>query len=450
MVKNLYRRMEALRKERIDITQLRRFVVGRLCIDPGHPKRSAPSWEIDDVQLTRCYCPGNADLVDKKLSCMMTQDLVLFLKAFKKEFEDITGLVRNLGPSLTLVGSIIEGTRALIANELDVTITWQWPEMFKVVDDAFNLRRATRNVPEFMEGYFDDIGQFKYDKFFRDLLEATELSVNKVFEKGTNPARLRRVTTNETYQKGNCADCTQASAASEKVGEPCKQCPRCNVTVSQTKLGLCLQLHWFTDDDLPVYCSIDLVPQFSIKPIQDLKLLNTVNKDMLLHCPKNWFKYVIGYAGGVKFVRSIIADDGEGSDYLLHQVSLKILNYTEENYYYILPAEKWKEDWTEPFRSELLKEVYGNIKVLKKILREDNFKSFLCKKLLSKMEYSRLESQAGSGLRPGDTGDLLPEKLLFHVLCQPEFKVKFHRKIDYERYSDKDHKMLPVKITTEH
>ncbi len=107
-----------------------------------------------------------------------------------------------------------------------------------------------------------------------------------------------------------------------------KQCERCAVTVSQTKIGVCLQLEWIPEDDYgpedkfggePVYCSIDLIPTFNIRynitqiesylkafcmhmrklfrPINPMRLARIVNSAMLSpDHPPGWLNYLENYA----------------------------------------------------------------------------------------------------------------------------------------------------------
>ena len=338
-------------RNRIDTTQLWRFVLGKLCINPGHPERESLSWEVDDITVSpRQYCMcsrGDGSNPNIKLSCNMIQDMIKFLKAFKTEFQISSELLKKLRPSLHLVGSVVEGTRVAIGNELDVMVTFdRWQAKcehissgnpvdgppFKVVeDDAFNLR-ATSNVKGLMVPYFDEVGRFRYDKFMQHILEATYSSVTAVFEKGNHPERLSRVTENDSLDRVDfdCPECNRARTEARTEKKPFKQCNRCNVVVSQTKIGPCLQLRWRGEDGRKVYCSIDLIPQFNIEPIRDRELTRIVNGGML-ECedPEGSFKYLVGYAETIKFVRNI-EETTSARDDKLHFVSLKILNYNKE------------------------------------------------------------------------------------------------------------------------
>ena len=73
-------------------------------------------------------------------------------------------------------------------------------------------------------------------------------------------------------------------------------------------------------------------------------------------------------------------------------------------------------------------------------------KSFLSKKILSKMKFDDLGRQieANYWSTLSCTTDHMQLQLLYKVLCLPEFMVKFRRRLDYDRFSDRDYSMLPV------
>ena len=69
-----------------------------------------------------------------------------------------------------------------------------------------------------------------------------------------------------------------------------QQCQSCAVTVSQTKVGICLQFQWRKDctnqgfsglffnqnPPQPVYCSIDIVPTFRVQNVEAMELARYV------------------------------------------------------------------------------------------------------------------------------------------------------------------------------
>ncbi len=75
------------------------------------------------------------------------RDLLRTVGAIGRELkENSEGLVKKLSPRLTMVGSVRENTRILLANELDVSLEFsgwrneQIPFMVKE-DDPFHLYR---------------------------------------------------------------------------------------------------------------------------------------------------------------------------------------------------------------------------------------------------------------------------------------------------------------------
>ena len=107
----------------------------------------------------------------------------------------------------------------------------------------------------------------------------------------------------------------------------------------------------------------------------------------------------------------------------------------KERYYFVRPGEKWNSG--ETFQTDRLREVYCHIKILKKILGLDYIKSYMVKKLLSKPFYADLERQSVKW----HTAVLT---LLFKILSLPEFKTKFCKDIDYERWIQLKPRKIPL------
>ncbi len=55
------------------------------------------------------------------MNCAILGDLVLLAKELEKE---LSTRLPELRPKLTVVGSVAEGTRVFLANELDLTVTF--------------------------------------------------------------------------------------------------------------------------------------------------------------------------------------------------------------------------------------------------------------------------------------------------------------------------------------
>ncbi len=111
------------------------------------------------------------------------------------------------------MGSVAEDTRIGFGNELDLTMdmdAWRGSRPpFRVRDgDPFHLW-ATDNLPDWMAPYCDASGRFELKLFIQELLTEIEAAVEKIFESGRNPVRLRRVTTNAEYGSPDwkCLEC---------------------------------------------------------------------------------------------------------------------------------------------------------------------------------------------------------------------------------------------------
>ena len=85
-----------------------------------------------------------------------------------------------------MVGSVAEGTRIGLGNELDLTLTFQaWRGEaipFAVRDDdAFHLYKHSADTQQTMSEYFDESGRFLLLKFKLQLLAAVEGAVEELF-----------------------------------------------------------------------------------------------------------------------------------------------------------------------------------------------------------------------------------------------------------------------------
>ena len=292
---------------------------------------------------------------------------------------------QKLQPKLTLVGSIAEGTKIGICDELDLMMEFSGvsePPFLVNLDDPFHLYK-NESTPWWFLKYFCHKGTFLFDSFMFDLLEVVNVAMEKIFSEGNNPLQLERITTNAKFnsESFNCIECNEKR--SKGLAGLFEQCPNCGVAVSQTKIGICLQFQWnpakkwCSNTFEPVYCSVDLVPTFNIPPIDTIKLAESVNKAMLnKNGPRGWFKHLTNYTKCDMVLEDVIGDiHGRNK---LNRVLLKILNTDTERYYYIRPGHPIG---TEKFISEGSKWEYIYVKCLKKILNIDRLNLYMVKKL---------------------------------------------------------------------
>ena len=226
----------------------------------------------------------------------MIHDLVDLAKDLESEMA--TSTMALMRPRFVLVGSVAEGTRIGLGNELDLTVTFDgWDDdrpPFKVdPKDPFHLR-ATDYTPDWMWSFFDSEGRFHFNKFLAGFLGAIDSSIAAIFDSKRCPKMLRRVTRNEDLPN-SCSDCMPSYIQSDLF----IQCASCAVTVSQTKMGACLQFEW---SEAEVYCSMDIVPTFKVEAVKAVSLARYVNEAMLAEDhPASWFDYLRGYAKGDRY-----------------------------------------------------------------------------------------------------------------------------------------------------
>jgi hypothetical protein len=249
-------------------------------------------------------------------------------------------LLGMLLPILTLMGSIVEGTRIGNGNETDLMLEFEvfkrtksYKPPFKVEEeDPFHLK-ATKYIPDWMERYLDAKKRFIFHKFMKDLLDAVSSCLDQMYKDGKNPKRLQRKTSHQEFKKKNCRDCK--NIMKETNSTLFKQCINCIVTTSQTKVGIGLQFLWKSPSNEKVYCSVDLVPVFDIEGIHPLHLAKIINVAMLNERPEGWMNYMSKYANADLIVTDLLQGDGSQA---IESVLLKNLNCSVERNYFVRPG----------------------------------------------------------------------------------------------------------------
>ena len=357
----------------------------------------------------------------RRTSCMMAQELVRFTEQLQDSIS--FGPMKDMGPFFELVGSIAEGTRIGLANELDLALkfkAWLIQPPFKVEGDPFSLKKS-ENIPKILEQFFE--GQnFQFHKFMYFILSSVEKAVEQVFT-GKNSLALRRVTTNEDWSRG-VTPCNGDCKKNLK-DRNFQQCQFCTVTVSQTKSGVALQLEYVNPDSTMgnIYTSIDLIPVFHIAPINAIDLAKLIMGHMLgEHPPEGWLNFMFKYASDYKVIQEI----SESVSKKITSVGLKTMNFYIGRNHYIKPAQELTDD---KFSSLRMRHIYSYIKFLNKVLHL-GFSSYWVKKELMKPEYQSILDSCTENRNNGTTPD---DFALIHVLMQPEFRTRFETKIDFQR-----------------
>ena len=344
---------------------------------------------------------------------MMAQDQIILVITLEKDLQQ--GSLMEFKPTLELVGSMAEGTRIGLANELDLSIKfllWRNQVPFKIESDPFSLKKAQSSPPIMDEFFHED--RFQFHKFMHFLLDAVHESVDRIFEQNRNPPNLRRVTTNREWSEGRspCTNFQSCKASLPKTDFV--QCPMCSVTVSQTKKGVALQLEWVSDNGTRVYCSIDLIPMFQIEPIPPLRLTRLIVENMIGDDPpQGWLSFLFKYAEDYKIIQELTRL-GSGD---VTSVGLKTMSFFEGKNHHVTPVQEFTRS---KFSSERMRDIYSYIKFLKKAL-DLKLSSYWVKKELLKADYQSI-------LESCETDDVA----LVQILSQPELSTKVNDKINME------------------
>ena len=329
-------------------------------------------------------------------------------------------LLGSLKPIFTLMGSVAEGTRLSIANEIDICMEFEGLKSspFSInLDDPYHLYK-TEYFPGCMKEYFDSKEHFVFQKFKHQLLEAIDCVAMEVLNE--NPSRLQAYTPNKNYDWEKCKDCS--------INDDFQQCKKCHVMTTQTNVGICLQLAWnhegfrFSNKKqgkFAVYTSIHLIPVFNTEPFYTRSFLKATNKTMLdIDQTEEWHEYLKEYLSTDEILWGL----GGGDEYVSEAV-LKMINCKWDKNYMVKAGKNLRY---ERFQSEKSKKVYCVIKVLKQSLGVDTINNYLLKKILSMPEYHELTEETGDDM-----------ELLQKVLSSSHLKHHFEKHIDFDEYETK-------------
>ena len=366
----------------------------------------------------------------------MAQALTVLVNELQSELR--LGMLGDFEPFFELVGSMAEGTRIGLANELDLVLKFKafmGQAPFKVdKEDPFSLKKAVANsslLESFFEGRY-----FLYHKFMHFVSDAVENALENIFVKNTSLPSLKRVTPNKEWREGKTP--CRGKCKKELEQRNFVQCEECIVTVSTTKSGVALQfLYDWGHNGKAVYCSIDLIPIFPIEAIPTMELTRAIVGKMLSEdAPPGWLQFMFKYPKDYKIIQHL-AKSGTGQ---VISVGLKTMTFLEGRNYHIKPSQEFTET---KFTSERMKVIYSYIKFLKKSHNVD-ISSYWVKKELLKPEYQSILDSCIKGInlifRPSNADDSdntnfqidRDDVALLNILSQPEFKVKFGDKIDFE------------------
>ena len=208
----------------------------------------------------------------------MVSDMLRLAQKLEKELVQSSPIMQSLRPSLTLVGSVAEGTRIGLGCEIDLSMKFDGLEPHDPSDAAFTFKEDDPfhlyegpNAPQCLNWYFEVRDQYKscgrdprgrtfqLDRFKQDLLDLVDCGLMNIFLRGENPPRLKiKQHNNHSRDHHECLGCKELVTKGSSM-----QCQNCMYMTSQTKLGICLQFLWISGSgQQEAYCSVDLIPVF--------------------------------------------------------------------------------------------------------------------------------------------------------------------------------------------
>ena len=337
-------------------------------------------WDVVELFLSECNHKQKTD-------CIMMQDMVTIVKLIYNRLmpsdSSPSELLQALRPKMTVVGSVAEGTRLVLGNEMDLLM--EFPELkgaFEIRhDDPFHLY-CTSETPSYLKQNFSNSREeFQFHKFKAEFLKELDKALEDIYRRRTNPRRLRRGKWKNKFQNGtsSCLDCRAKMEKSDLL----EQCANgsCMATVAQSKTGFCLQFEWLDDDGQPFYCSMDIVPVFPIKKMSPMDLARIIITAMRKrgHHP-GWFHQIRKYEVCDRIVRGINTPD-------VTSVVLKTMNCQEDKNYFIRPGQPLGWD---KFPKDDIKDYYCRIKLMIKAKGVKNLGNYMVKKLLLKPEFQSM------------------------------------------------------------
>ena len=334
-------------------------------------------WDVSTLSITEC-------MHSQKTDCLMMRDMVTIVQLVYKKLmpsdSSPSELSQVLRPTMTVVGSVAEGTRLVVGNEMDLLM--EFPEIkgaFEIRnDDPFHLY-CTSKTPTFLkQNFFNDREEFQFHKFKAHFLSELDKVLDDIYAQGSNPPRLKRGKWKDHLQKGtlNCQSCQNKMEENDLLEQCCNG--SCMATVAQSKTGFCLQFEWIDDDRSPYYCSIDIVPVFPIKEKNPMDLARIIITAMRMKDhPQGWFHQIRKYEVCDRIVKGIQSPN-------VTSVVLKTMNCLEDRNYFIRPGQPLGWD---KFPDAEIKDYYCRIKLMIKAKGVKNLGNYMVKKLLLKPEF---------------------------------------------------------------
>ncbi len=348
--------------------------------------------------------------------CAKQKALLIAIKDIGGQLNRPESFFSSLKPTLVLIGSASEGTQLCKANELDFSIIFtkmqDTPLHLGAGNDATNLTldslcEGDSCLRQFLK---PDGKSFDYPKFMKCLLE----EVSSIVKRMSLPQGL-----SVDLEWRPCKGCDELSLKKSSAKfKPMHHCDSCFPAITHTKAGICLILKWKDTEIL----AVDLIPLFHIKSHGGLMyLFDSVISTLWQKMPENWLRYLRKLMDKDRvlpeaFSKIQLEVSSTKEDIML--VSLKLLNYGDDNNYIIRPSQDIKTG-TSFDKYPHLRETYVHVKALARLLKVEISSYFLKKLVLQDNLRDKLS----------DANVPLCERL-FIISSHPELKKLFKSVVD--------------------
>ena len=354
----------------------------------------------------------------------MVHDLIRTVKVIEDYLNSDQSPLKHLKPRFTIAGSIIEGTRLVRADELDLSVEFEAMEAghFEIGDTAMKYLVSAVGK-SLLEGFCSDDGSLDMTKFLEKLLRTV---LNCIQQEDVLPQNVRAMPGSTNWMP--CAECKEKNEKDPRV--PPTHCKNCIPAVAMTRAGPCIVLEYLES----TLISIDIIPLFPSPEKNPVVLYNVVTRTLIREEPSGWRKYLKRFLKTDRILPESIALVGDTSK---PYICMKIINFEADQSNFILRPGQILE--IAELQDEMLKTVYILMKALKDHFKAD-VKSYFLKKVLLLPDHLAMAKSEASTNQQGQTesGELHKEELqlLFRCLSHPTLKVVFEKHIDYVKWKN--------------
>ncbi len=380
----------------INLNDLNECILGEFCLDFS---RRDPSLTLEEMNPHGMECTHDAPRSD---ACLRMKSVIASVCLLETQLRQDPS---SRSPRFCPVGSVVEGTKVGIANELDLTVRF----------DPAQFRNISAEQP------------FQFSNFLSTFLDSIAKALRAI--ESQLPPRL-------SVKTGKCRECSDlvVSSADDSYA-PYGHCSHFVPSVTHGKIRACVSFLW----DDTVLVSVDLVP---LIPVPEGFSFASVMKYLIQTKPPFWTRHLRSI---IEYDRQLpeMTDCSEETVPEDNCVVFKVLHYGPgmDNF---VPRPSIKSLGIAKLQNGPLKHVYRCFKVLKDLLSIP-VKSYVAKKILLRPEMVMMSEVSIDKF-----------EILYELLTHNEVKRAFEdildfdwlgRKLVYYRDNPDDrHRYLPIRV----